>query len=105
MPQGENFKGKRPEGAGRKPGSENRIKGELRLKLAAAYEGMTDGILGMVDDPSVPYAVKVDIWKTLGKKVLPDLTATTLNPDADGAPKPFVIQVNPPTHDSNGNPL
>lgn len=105
MPKGEHFKGKRPEGAGRKVGSENRIKGDLRLKLAKAYEGMTDEILDLAADPCTPAAIRVDIWKTLGKKVVPDLSATTLNPDSSGQGQHINIIVNPPSHDSNGQPL
>lgn len=92
----------KPEGSGRKPGSENKIKGELRLKLAAAYEGMTDAILEMAADPDTPPSVRVDIWKTLGKKVVPDLTATTLNPDDQGKAAPLQIVINPPAVDHDG---
>ena len=56
-------------------------------------------------DPDAKHADIVRIWEVTGKKLVPDLSAVTLNPDADGAPTPVVINITPVTHDDNGNPL
>lgn len=106
MPSGEHFKGKKPENSGRKKGSVNKVTAEIRSIYADILDKSTSRIQELLDDPETKPDIVVEIWKVAGKKIVPDLSATTINPDADGNAQPIQLVV--PALDKvdhNGNPL
>lgn len=106
MPKGANFIGKRPEGAGRKPGTPNKLTSDLRAMIKQEITQLTADMIELAKDPETKHEIRVKIWEVALRKTLPDLTATTLNPDADGNAQPIQLVV--PALDKvdhNGNPL
>ena len=95
----------KPEGSGRKKGQPNKVTGDLRAVINERMPSLTAAMLDMADDPATKPDIRLRIWEVAARKVLPDLSATTLNPDADGQAAPLVIHIHPPSHDSAGNPL
>jgi hypothetical protein len=56
-------------------------------------------------DPNAKHCDIVRIWEVTGKKLVPDLSSVTLNPDADGQAAPIQLVIKQRTHDDDGEPL
>lgn len=104
MPRGEHFKGKRPEGAGRKPGTPSKLTADLRQAMADLHADAAKRVKQILADPEAKHADIVRIWEVTGKKLVPDLSAVTLNPDEAGKAAPIQVVINPPAVDSDGDP-
>jgi hypothetical protein len=105
MPRGEHLKGARPLGSGRKKGEPNKATAEARAVMAEIHALAADRVQEILADPEAKHSDIVRIWEVTGKKLVPDLSSVTLNPDADGQAAPLVIHIHPPSHDSAGNSL
>jgi hypothetical protein len=93
MARGANFVGQKPANSGRKKGTPNTVTADIRERLAVAFAKGTDAMIVLLEDPDTDPRIRVEIWKTIGKKVLADLTSTTTNPDANGKPEQTNITV------------
>lgn len=95
----------RPIGAGRKKGQGNKSNEELRALIKDKMPTLTKEMLEVALDPATKIELRIKIWEVAMRKVLPDLTSVAPETDTEAKAVPLVINITPPTHDSDGTPL